>query len=511
MEENNILNNQPEEINDRPAVTESQPEVTQIQPEAEQIQPESEPVANVGDNEIDLDPEISGYIDELGISVEEKNDYIPPQAENQNQTENSDFTPKKEYYIPDPLPPVMPRIDKKPYQPADTSGSSKGLKVFALVVAFMIVAATCVTGGYFFGKSSGSAVVSETDAPKVDLAQKPEVEDAKTVSQIYSEVSPSVVGIYVYTDEGIQGSATGVVYSEDGYIITNDHIYDDIPGAKFKIYTSDKKEYDAKFVAGDQRSDLAVLKVTGSNSFTVPEFGNSAELVQGETVVAIGCYNGADLAANVSEGVVSDTSARVSITTSYTGKYIQTDSVINPGSSGGALCNIYGQIVGITSAKIVASEYDGIGFAIPTTTVKTIVDSLIQYKEVKGRARLGISYTEVDGLTAEITGEPRGLKIAEIDEESDLYGKSVEAGDYIVAINGKTVKSSDAVLDIIESSKPGSTISLKIKKGDNTSEELDITVKLLEDESTSSYEKSASSSDNSQFNPDYENDQGIEY
>ncbi len=421
------------------------------------------------DGEIELDPTF--------VEFSEEND-----SDNIN-TSNDSYDDCSEKPI-DPIAPIMPRIEKTTYKPIEISKSDKGIKVFAFIIAFLILISACVTGGYYLGISS-----NKSTTPKVDLASKPKSENALTASQVYNAVSPSVVGIYVYnSDEGIASTATGVFYSEDGYIITNDHIYDGVAAAKFKVYTHDKKMYSAKYVAGDTRSDLAVLKVTDADNikFKPAALGNSSEAVVGESVIAIGRPNGATNPSIASEGIISAVSTRVSTTTSYTSSLIQTDSAINPGNSGGALCNSYGQVIGITSAKLVGDEYDGVGYAIPTTTVKKVVDSLIKHKTVKGRARLGISYLHIDQLTAEITKNPCGLQIAAIDKSCDLYGKSVEINDIITHVNSLELTDSNIILDIIDAAKPGDTLQLKIYSVKNK-QSVDITVKLLEDNGTSSY------------------------
>ena len=406
----------------------------------------------------------------------------------------------------EPIAPIMPQIEKNAYQPTEQIASSKGVKVFAVIIALILLISACVTGGYYLGIST-----QDGSKPVVDLASKPKSDKALTTSQIYNNVSESVVGIYVYnTEKGISATATGVIYSKDGYVITNDHIYDGIAGAKFKVYTHDNKMYSADYIAGDTRSDLAVLKITNAENVTFKpaELGNSSEAVVGESVVAIGRPNGATHSSIASEGIISATSTRVSTTTSYTSSLIQTDCAINPGNSGGALCNIYGQVIGITNAKLVGDEYDGVGYAIPTTTVKKVVESLIKNKTVKGRAKLGISYIHIDELTAELSNLPCGLKIAAIDKSCDLYGKSVEVDDIITHVNSVELSDSNIILDIIDSSKPGDTLDLKIYSV-KTKKSFDINVKLLEDTGSSSY--TLKSQENNKENPDNNNYNSSEF
>jgi serine protease Do len=296
-------------------------------------------------------------------------------------------------------------------------------------------------------------------------------------------LNKSVVGITVYNKQGDGSVATGVVYTEDGYIITNDHIYNGVTGAKFKVKTYDGKLYDATFVAGDSRSDLAVLKIDDTG-FYPATFGNSEQIVVGESVVAVGRPNGIT-ENSITRGIVSLKERRVSITTSYSMRVIQTDTPINPGNSGGALVNMYGQVIGITSSKIGGEDYEGIGFAIPTTVTKNIVESLIQYGYVNNRCRLGISYKEIDAVGKEIHNySVTGVLVASVNEDSDLYGK-VEEGDIITAVNGVEITSDDVILDAIEFSKPGDTLQFSVykKNGSTTT----ITAKLLPDIGSSSY------------------------
>ncbi len=347
-------------------------------------------------------------------------------------------------------------INTPPIKP-DKEAALKGIKVFAFIMAVVIaLSASCFTG-YVFGKKEASGFAGEVN---VDLAAKPANTDEMTAAEVYSEVDKSVVGIMIYNAEKAT-QASGVIYSQDGYIVTNDHIYAEITSPKFKIYTNDGKEYSASFVAGDIVSDLAVLKID-SGKFTPAVFGNSNELVCGENVVAIGRPNDATDSSSITKGVVSSIARRVQSTSSYSAKLIQTDSTINPGSSGGALCNMYGQVVGITSSKLSADQYEAVGFAIPTTTVKRIVEELISKGKVVSRAKLGITYTAINSVTAEIKGYSYvGLYVVSVAEDSDLYGK-LSNGDVITEINGIAVTSDDIVLDIIEQSSAGDKITLQV-------------------------------------------------
>lgn len=355
---------------------------------------------------------------------------------------------------------------------SDKQTASKGVKVFALVMAAVIaLTASCVTG-YFLGLND----VFSTNDIKLNLSAKPDLKNEYTPAEVYERVNKSIVGIRVYNAAGQMGDASGIVYSKDGYIITNDHIYSSIPSAKFKIYMYDGKEYDAQYVAGDTVSDLAVLKIKGVKNLSVAEFGNPNEMVCGENVVAIGRPSDATDKTSITRGVISLLRRRVTTTSSYSASLIQTDSAINPGSSGGALCNMYGQVIGVTASKLVATGYDSFGFAIPTTTVQRVVTQLIKHGKVIDRAKLGISYTEINSVAAEVQGlQSTGLLVAEVSSDSDAAGK-IKEGDIITHIDGKIITHDDLVLDIIESKKAGDKITVTVinERGSSTSFEIEL-------------------------------------
>jgi len=423
-----------------------------------------------------------------GVLKDENNIYTTEQnnqnVQNEPQAEQYTATafnnPEQPQYAPIYNPvnytPITPMEDYKPM--------SKGLKVFiALLCGVLLLTASCFTG-YYIGKTdivkSGNNVKSS-----VKLEASPENSDEMTAAEVYAKVNESIVGIRIYSSESQGGQASGIILSEDGYVVTNDHIYSEVPAAKFRIYTYDGKEYDAKYIAGDQVSDLAVLKIEDKVTFKPAQFGDSEELFYGQNVVAIGRPNDSTDPSSITRGVISALNRRVQTTSSYSARLIQTDSAINPGSSGGALVNMYGQVIGVTSSKLASVEYDAVGYAIPTTTMKRIVDELIEKGRVESRAKLGVSYVAIDSVTKEMGGyATTGLQLQEVAEDSDLFGK-VEKGDYITHINGTPVTSDDIVLDIIENSFAGDTITVTVftQKG----ESLEVTAVLKANVSQSSY------------------------
>lgn len=369
--------------------------------------------------------------------------------------------------------PVLPITDRNPM--------SRGLRIFSAVLASVILLTCACTVGYFAGRKS--VIPSRRTHSEIELAARPEDTDPYTAAQVYERVNKSVVGICVYNEAGTASYASGVIYSEDGYIITNDHIYSEIGAPKFRVYDYNGKEYTASYIAGDSVSDLAVLKVDGAG-FEVAEFGDSADIFFGENVVAIGRPSDATDDSSITSGIISLPKRRVKTTSNYSASLIQTDSAINPGSSGGALVNMYGQIIGITSSKLAGVQYDSVGFAIPTVTVKRVAEQLISQGKVTDRAKLGITYTEVNSVTAEVQGlDSTGLYIVSVSEDSDIYGK-VKEGDMIVSVNGISITRDDTVLDIIEECRAGDMITLTIVTSDGTTADYKVTLKANVGESS---------------------------
>ena len=406
-----------------------------------------------------------------GESFSEKTETTPYYSQPAENHTSENFAP---VYNPINYTPVQVVNDYKPM--------SKGLKLFAVIMAAIILLTGTTYAGYVIGKNS-TMFTSTNSKVKVDLESKPADSDELTPAQVYEKVDKSIVGIMIYNSSGKGGQASGIVFSEDGYIVTNDHIYSEIPAAKFKIYTHDGKEYDAKYVAGDVISDLAVLKID-AKGFTPATFGNSDELFYGENVVAIGRPSDATDKSSITKGIISAVNRRIQTTSSYSARLIQTDSAINPGSSGGALVNMYGQVVGVTASKLASVKYDAVGYAIPTTIMKRIVDELIAEGKVVSRAKLGVSYTAIDSVAVEIGKyATEGLLLADVSEDSDLYGK-VEKGDYITHINNIQVTSDDIVLDIIENSRAGDKITVTVKTKDGKDKTVEAVLKANVGESS---------------------------
>ncbi len=385
---------------------------------------------------------------------------------------------EQDFFVPSAAPvPTAPEI---PSAEPETPGVKRGTRIFAFILAALMLCVLCLMGGFLFGKSFNKSGTQKS----VGLASKSDSTE-ENIQTVYNNTVSSVVSIKVYNSKNAS-IASGVIYTSDGYIITNDHIYSKIASPKFIVRLYDGTEYDAEYVAGDTRSDLAVLKIKATG-LKAAVFGNSDELEIGETVAAIG-YPGVSLNTTPSftKGIVSSLNSRASTTTSYSTKYIQTDAAINPGSSGGALVNAYSQVVGITSAKLAENDIEGIGFAIPSTTVKNVVDLLISDGYVKGRAKLGITYTVIDKMNADLKDLPVGLYVATVSSDSTLSKLGIKEGDIITHVNDKEITDSNIMLDIIESSKAGDTLVLTVYNSE-TKQSSVYNVQLIEDKGSSSY------------------------
>ena len=310
---------------------------------------------------------------------------------------------------------------------------------------------------------------SETDA-QIDKTNRLQLmgglNEVSPVVAIAEKVTPSVVGVktfgtaYTYWGQRIPnqelGSGSGIIYSEDGYIITNYHVIEN--ATSVMITLSDGTEYDARIIGSDASSDLAVLKVEAEN-LPEAELGDSSALQIGELVVAIG--NPLGYENTVTDGIVSGLNRQL---TDYidSATLIQTNATINSGNSGGALVNSKGKVVGINSAKLVASNAEGMGFALSINEVRPIVEEIISKGHVS-RPYLGVSINsqyQVDAETAERYEIPMGIQIAEVAVHGPAERAGLQAGDIIYKVNDTLIQNFDDLSDIIDESKVGDKLRI---------------------------------------------------
>ena len=317
-----------------------------------------------------------------------------------------------------------------------------------------------------------------------------------------SKILPSIVGITITYDVTTsnyfsmfgfgQGSTTsqatasgsGIIISEDGYIVTNNHVVDsksqstyyDISEAtsvKVTLY-DDENAYDATIVGKDSQTDLAVLKIE-KTGLTPAEFADSDTLKVGEFAMAVG--NPLDLGTTITCGVVSALNRKVDdVEGSAIYTCIQTDAAINSGNSGGALVNSQGQVIGINTLKVASTGVEGIGFAIPINSTTDIINQLITYKKVK-RPYIGISGRDLDEATAKRYNLVEGIYIVSIDEYSSAERAGLEIGDVIIEADDKKVTTMNELNEIKNTHSVGDTMKLKVNR-DGTEKEF--TLKLGE-------------------------------
>ncbi len=286
--------------------------------------------------------------------------------------------------------------------------------------------------------------------------------------ELYKKVNESIVVVSNYTksDFGgeeytLSGTGSGVIFTTDGYIITNEHVVRGASKVTVKVedkYSGEKDaEVEATLMGSDQATDLAVLKITRSQPFTAVPLGDSDALNIGQQVCAIG--NPAGLAKTLTGGYISGLK-RYTSEKGYVLSSIQTDAAINPGNSGGGLFDMYGNVIGIVNSKIVAadSSIENLGFAITINEAKPIISDLINYGYVKGRPVLGI----VTQQTAKDTYGVNGLLVVEIDKDQPVAKSQLKVNDIIIAVEGKEVEEVGDVQDILKNMKAGDEITVKV-------------------------------------------------
>ena len=400
------------------------------------------------------------------------------------------------------VPVHQPQKQPKPKK----HGSKFGLKLLAVVLCCAITSAASL--GVFVvmiqngvinvqsSEASSNAAFTISRVVNGDTSSDTSASSDGTVSamsdqDIAAKLTPSVVCIQNYqvtqnygfmqtdtSDSSVSPASegSGIIMSEDGYIITNAHV---VEGAtSLKVMTSDGETYEAQLIGSDTVTDLAVVKIDATG-LTAAEFGSSEDLRVADKVMAIGNPGGHELSSSVTIGYVSALNRAIANnTTGYTMEYIQTDAAINPGNSGGALINEYGQVVGINSAKISATGYEGLGFAIPIDTAQPIISDLIQYGYVKDRAVLGISGQFVDSMTGRFYGLPQGEYVAQLNS-SEAQASGLQVGDVITAIDGQQLDSESTLRSAILSKKPGDTVTLQVYRS-STQQSATVELKLSE-------------------------------
>ena len=282
-----------------------------------------------------------------------------------------------------------------------------------------------------------------------------------SLQEIYEKNIPSVVSVSCTLSSG-SASGTGVILSSQGYIVTNAHVID---GAQaIRVLLTDGRELDACLVGTDAVSDLAVLRIQADGLISA-QFGDSDTLRVGDSVAAIGDPLGVDLRGTMTDGIVSAINRDVSIN-GRTMHLIQTNAALNSGNSGGPLINCDGLVVGINTMKISAftdqAGVEGLGFAIPSTTVKEVVEQIMDYGYVPGRPTLGITCEALSRFYQHFYRLPAGLYINQVDVGGAAWNAGLQAGDILVSLDGETLSATDDLNRILGSHAVGDEVTLYI-------------------------------------------------
>lgn len=409
-----------------------------------------------------------------------------------------------------------------PAADAKKKDSKKTGKIILCVAIALIVAFCGIFGALIAYKANKkeSQQVKEGDAELI-IAEPSvaDVDDSDGVSaqEIYTKNYKSNVGVILYGttsslfsqnssgSSSVAGEGSGIVMGESKdksktYIITCAHVIEAASSKGYKVVVQDYngEQYDAEVVGFDSKTDIGVIAVKEAD-FTAAQFGDSSKLKIGETVYAIGNPGGTEFFGSYTKGMISAIDRPVSNEIGYDMKCIQHDAAINPGNSGGMLINSAGQVVGINSSKIASTEYEGMGFSIPITSAKTIIDDIIANGYVTNRPKLGIKYNSVSqnqfyAMIAHYNDLPAGsLIIAEIGAESAFKGTDAKEGDLIIAVNGEAMESADVLLDKIENGKVGDKLKLTLCRIDESKnyevEKFNVEVTLIEDRGDSTTEE----------------------
>lgn len=281
-------------------------------------------------------------------------------------------------------------------------------------------------------------LISDTPHPVENVPQ----EGGLSLQAIYKKVRPSVVSITAAQATG-QAYGSGIIMTDDGYIITNCHVVDGAYALTVRLDSG--LEYEAQLIGKDSVSDLAVLRIQAEN-LTPAEFGDSDQAAAGDAVAAIGDPLGPELAGTMTDGIISAINRNLTVQGRKM-TLLQTSAALNEGNSGGPLINCYGQVIGINTAKVgdyySSAGVEGLGFAIPINTAKEVVDQLLETGYVPGRPSLGVTTTVLEFQYRIFYGLPEGLYVSEIEKGGEAWEAGLRAGDVITYVEGQAVASQD--------------------------------------------------------------------
>ncbi len=387
----------------------------------------------------------------------------------------------------------------------------KYVSVPVAAISLVLTAIISITGGAFlsnsgilngaFGSSAEQNYSYYTVEENINSSKSPIKGDNASVDkingmslstpEIVDKVGPAVVGIVNKTTFGNaygyygffganldkeieQGSGSGVIISEDGYIVTNNHVVEN--ATKINVILNNSEEYEGRVIGKDASTDLAIVKID-VRGLPYAQMGASSTLRVGDIAIAIGNPLGQEFAGTTTQGIISGLNRSVTID-NKTMNLIQTDAAINPGNSGGALVNEYGQLIGINTAKISSETLEGLGFAIPIDEAKPIIEELIKNGYVTGRPVVGIAGRAVTKEDAAAYNMKVGVYVSSITPNGPAHMSGVNIGDIIVECEGEPIETVDDINEIKNKKSPGDEIKIKVYR---RGEYVDITIILGEE------------------------------
>ena len=387
-------------------------------------------------------------------------------------------------------------IDDKPKKKSHF-GRTIVLPFFSGVVGCAVVIGTCfgvpsIREQIMGTNSSTSSSSNSQTSGLVDQISLSNYSDTSVYAA--NKILPSIVGIQIEYNVtsmfsmfgGNQTSTatatgSGIIISEDGYILTNNHVVSSSESEAYyqvseatkitvKLF-DDETEYEAKIVGTDEETDLAVIKID-KTGLTKAEFADSDSIKVGEFAMAVGSPLG--LQSSITCGVVSAVNREVTDSDGKTYTLIQTDAAINAGNSGGALVNSEGKVIGVNTLKLTGEDVEGMGFAIPINSTTDITSQLIQYSKVR-RPYIGITGMDLDSQTAKANNLVEGIYIKDVETFSAAEKGGLKIGDVIIEADGKSVKTMDELNEIKNSHNIGDEMKFKVNR-DGEEKELTITL-----------------------------------
>ncbi len=357
-----------------------------------------------------------------------------------------------------------------PNYPPKKNGGKGPIVILCVILSFI----AGLLGGYVTntlipktGVSSGDTVMYKSVIREV--SREEDADEAMSISEVSSYVANSVVEIsteytttstwmtqYVY-----KGAGSGVILSEDGYIVTNNHVIENATKITVKLHSGD--EYEAQLIATDPQTDIAVIKINATD-LSAAVLGNSSALTQGDQIVLVGNPLGA-LGGSVSEGIISALDRDITVN-NQTMVLLQTDAAVNPGNSGGGMFNMYGELIGIVNAKSEGSDIDNIGFAIPIDTAKNVIEQLLSYGYVQNRPYLGLTMIDINDRSTATSYRVSeyGVYVLKAASSSNAAKAGVKSGDRIISVNGTEVSSTSDVNTIINAMSVGDEVTLQLSR-----------------------------------------------